>query len=139
MSRARCPAFQIALPTGVRGFPQADGEERHPRFHHRIDVRDQGRQRHPGGLGGEGRGKGEDVGDDDRRVEPLDQRQQGPRRVGGVAAFVGVGLGRREGLVFLGGGEGEPGALDRGRRSSQVSTVTSWPRRASARPSEIAG
>src|SRR5262249_34193175 len=32
---------------------------------------------------------------------------------GGVAALVGVGLGRREGAVFLGGGEVEPGALDR--------------------------
>ena len=52
--------------------------------------------------------------DDDRRVEPLDQRQQRPRRVGGVAAVVGVGLGRREGAVFLGRGEAEPGALDRG-------------------------
>ncbi len=48
-----------------------------------------------------------------RRVEPLQQGQQRARRVGGVAAVVGVGLRRREGAVFLGGGEAESGALDR--------------------------
>src|ERR1700759_2542337 len=46
--------------------------------------------------------------------EPLDQWQQRPRRVGGVAAVVGAGLGRREGAVFLGRGEAQPSPLDRG-------------------------
>ena len=93
---------------------QSDREEGQARLDHRVDVGDQGGERHPGRLGGEGRGEGEDVGDDDRRVEALEQRQQRPRRVGGVLSLLGLRLGRREGAVFLGRGEVEPGALDRG-------------------------
>jgi hypothetical protein len=94
--------------------PQADREERLSRLDHRVDVGDQGRQRHPGALGGQGGGEGEDVADGDVRAHLLQQRQQRPRRLGGVLAVVGVRLRRREHLVFLGRGEAEPGALDRG-------------------------
>ncbi len=100
-------------PEGRARRPQPDREERHARLDYRVDVGDQGRQRDPGPLGGEGRGKGEDVADDDVRAEVLQQRQQRPRRLGGVLAVVGIGFRRREHAVFLGRGEAEPGALDR--------------------------
>ena len=93
--------------------PQADREERQARLDHGVDVGDQRRQRHAGLLGGEGRGEGEDVADDGVRAHLLQQRQQRPRRLGGVLALLGVGVGRREHPVFLGRGEAEPGALDR--------------------------
>ena len=93
---------------------QADREERQARLDHRVDVGDQGRQRHPGLLGGEGRGEGEDVADHRVRAHLLEQRQQRPGRLGGVGAVLGVGVGRREHPVFLGGGEAEAGALDGG-------------------------
>ena len=93
--------------------PQPDREERQSRLDHRVDVGDQGRQRHPGALGGEGRGQGEDVADGDVRAHLLQQRQQRPRRLGGVLAVGGVRFRRREHPVFLGRGEAEPGALDR--------------------------
>ena len=112
-SSARCPARQIARPDRRARRPQPDREERQPRLDHRVDVGDQGRQRHPGALGGQGRGQGEDVADGDVRAHLLQQRQQRPRRLGGVLAVGGVGFRRREHLVFLGRGEAEPGALDR--------------------------
>ena len=111
---------QRPLPGPPDGAPerrarrlQADREERQARLDHRVDVRDQGRQRHPGALGRQRRRQGEDVADGDVGPHLLQQRQQRPRRLGRVLAVGGVRFGRREHPVFLGRGEAEPGALDR--------------------------
>ncbi|MGC1166878.1 MAG: hypothetical protein WA862_12305 [Solirubrobacterales bacterium] len=93
--------------------PQPDREERQPGLHDGVDVGNQGRQRYPGALGGQGRRQGEDVADGDLRAHLLQQRQQRSRRLGGVLAVGGVGLRRREHLVFLRGGEAQARALDR--------------------------
>ena len=62
---------QRSLPGPPDGAPerrarrlQADREERQARLDHRVDVGDQGRQRHAGLLGGQRRRQGEDVADD---------------------------------------------------------------------------
>ena len=93
---------------------QADREEGQARLDHRVDVGDQGRQRHAGLLGRQRRRQGEDVADDDVRPHLLEQGQQRSRRLGGVLPVGGVRIRRREHAVFLGGGKAEPGALDRG-------------------------
>ena len=103
----------MARPTGVRGGRSPTAKNGMPRLDHRVDVGDQRRQRHPGLLGGQRRRQGEDVADGDVGAHLLQQRQQRPRRLGGVVAVGGVGIGRREHPVFLRRGEAEPGSLDR--------------------------
>ena len=94
--------------------PQPDREEGQPRLDDRVDVRDQGRQRHPGPLGRQRRRQREDVADGDVRPHLLQQRQQRPSCLGGVLAVGGVRLRRREHPVFLCRGKAEPGSLDGG-------------------------
>ena len=140
MFSARCPGSPDASPDRRARRLQADREERQARLDHRVDVGDQGRQRHPGLLGRQRRRQGEDVADDGVRAAspPAAAAAPGPPRPRGrrrpsrdpAAGTSGIPRPRRSRARRPRPPRGAP---PRSRRT------TSWPRPRSARPSAIAG